>query len=91
MWKSSADFPPPRHVLTGGWRPINGVGGLLMKTYTIIPGDGLYTISATSEGGTRRVVAAFPSEQVATDYLRSLQQEAEASAPLAPPPQGRKS
>jgi hypothetical protein len=91
VWKNSLDFPPPRHVLTGGCRHINGVGGLLMETYTIIPGRGLYTISATSEGGTRRVVAAFPSEQVATDYLRSLQQEAEASALLAPPSQGRRS
>ena len=62
-----------------------------METYTIIPGRGLYTISATSEGGTRRVVAAFSSEQVATDYLRSLQQKDEASAQLAPPSQGRKS
>jgi hypothetical protein len=57
---------------------------LPMVTYTIIPGGGLYTISATSEDGTRRVVAAFSSEQVATDYLRRLQQKTEASDPLKP-------
>jgi hypothetical protein len=61
-----------------------------METYTIIRGGGMYAVLATSEDRLRSVVrASFSSEQVAADYLKMLQQKAEASAPLAPPSRGR--
>jgi hypothetical protein len=50
-----------------------------METYTINPQDGLYAVEATSEHGTSRVVGTFPSEQVATAYLKRLQQKVDSS------------
>jgi hypothetical protein len=50
-----------------------------METYTINPQDGLYAVEAISEDGTSRVVGTFPSEQVATAYLKRLQQKADSS------------
>ena len=50
-----------------------------METYTINPQDGLYAVEATSEHGTSRVVGTFPSEQVATAYLKRLQQKGDSS------------
>jgi len=43
------------------------------------PQDGTYTVEAISEDGTSRVVGTFPSEQVATAYLKRLQQKADSS------------
>ena len=59
-----------------------------METYTIIRGVGAYTVVATDEDGTRRVVGTFRSEQVAVAYLKRLQRRADASDLLAPSSQG---
>jgi hypothetical protein len=50
-----------------------------METYTMNPQDGTYTVEAISEDGTSRVVGTFPSEQVATAYLKRLQQKVDSS------------
>ena len=47
-----------------------------METYTIRPVAGTYRIEATSQEGSRRLVAAYPTEQAAMAQLRLLQEKA---------------
>jgi hypothetical protein len=47
-----------------------------METFTIVPRGGTYSVVATTEGGKRKTVATYPTEDGAITLLRRLQEKA---------------